>query len=172
MNKEINNPEDKKIKQLLDAIGSDDTQIRTNARKQLAELGEKSIDYLMELVDHPKHIYRWEALKTLNDINDPLAIPISLQALEDDESDIRWIAAEGLINLGQKSIEPLLKLLIEKSDSVFVLAGAHHVFYDLKKTGKLPDKFPVDEILAATKKHELRKGIKSIAYEILNDKSN
>ncbi|MCW8816397.1 MAG: HEAT repeat domain-containing protein, partial [Ignavibacteriaceae bacterium] len=125
---------------------------------------------LMELLSHHKHIYRWEAVKTLEEISDPLSIPLFIQAMEDEKSDVRWLAAKGLIKLGKLSIKPLLKTLEKKSDSVFVLEGAHHVFYDLKENKMLPKDFPIDKLLSALKNPEWVESVKPVAYEILNNK--
>jgi len=161
------NPEDLEIKQLLNALGSEDGMERKKARKKLVAKGTDMIDYLMELVHHPKHIYRWEALKTMEEIRDVSCIPLFIEALEDDESDIRWIAAEGLIKLGIQSIRPILKALVEKPASTFTLAGAHHVFYDLKKSNELPKDFPVDKLLSVLKGPGWGGSVKPTAYELL-----
>jgi HEAT repeat protein len=163
------NPENLEIHQLLETLGSKDGMERQNAREKLVAKGKSMIDFLMELLNHPKHIFRWEALKTMEEIGDPISIPLFIRALEDDESDVRWIVAEGLIKLGDQSIKPLLKILIEKSDSIFILAGAHHVFYDLKKAGKLPAGFPIDKLLTELKNPEWEKSVKPLAFELLKD---
>lgn len=162
---------DIKIKELFNSLLSEDGMARKSARKELVRIGNDVVDYLIEYVNHPKHLYRWEAMKTLEEIADPSSIPLFIEALEDDESDIRWIAAEGLINIGEESIEPLLKNLIEKSNSVFVLERAHHVFHDLNKEGNLPDNFPVNEFLTTIKKSNSEEAIKLLAYQILNEKN-
>ncbi|MGA7836557.1 MAG: HEAT repeat domain-containing protein [Ignavibacteriaceae bacterium] len=169
MDKSLNTSEDLEIRQLIKSLCSNDGLERQNARTALAEKGNKSIDFLMELLNSPKHMYRWEAIKTIKEINDPESIPIYLNALEDEKSDIRWIAAEGLINMGNLSVEPLLKRLLEKSEAVFVLEGAHHVFIDLKKNKMLPDDFPIDKLLLALKDTGLVENIKSIAHELLEN---
>ncbi len=165
----MKNPEDLEIQQLLKTLGSKNGIEREKAREKLVAKGKDMLDFLMELLNHPKHIYRWEALKTMVEIGDPISIPLFIQALEDDESDVRWIAAEGLIKLGFQSIKPLLKTLIEKSDFIFVLAGTHHVFYELKKTEKLPEGFPIDNFLSALKSPGWKGSVKPMAYEILNN---
>ena len=142
---------------------------RKEARRKLVSKGKAIIEFLTELIEHPKHILRWEALKVLQEIGDPMAIPMFIQALEDDESDVRWIAAEGLIKLGVPSIRPLLTALIDKSDSIFVLAAGHHVFYDLKKTNKLPEDFPFDKLLSALKSSKWIESVKPIAYDLLRN---
>ena len=88
--------------------------------------------------------------------------------MEDDKSDVRWIAAKALINIGKPVVKPLLKTLIEKSDYVFILEGAHHVFYDLHEKGMLPDDFPSDKLLSALKNPEWIDSVKPLAYEILD----
>lgn len=169
MEKVIKKTEDLEIQKLLKTLVSDDGMERKKAREKLVEKGENVIDYLIELLYHPKHIYRWEALKTMEEIGDPLSIPMFIEALEDDESDIRWIAAEGLIKLGLQSVTPLLKIVIEKLDSIFILSGAHHVLYDLKKNNKLPEDFPVDKLLPVLKHPESKHRIKLIAFELMDN---
>ena len=169
MDKTLLNIEDSELRQLLETLGSDDGMKRKKAREALVEKGKVSIDFLLELLSHPKHIYRWEAVKTLEEIGDPLAIPLLIQALEDDKGDVRWIAAKGLVKLGKKSILPLLKVLEEKSDSVFILEGAHHVFSDLRENNELPEGFPIDKILTALKNPEWVISVKPLIYQTISD---
>jgi HEAT repeat protein len=169
MDKPINNSKDSELHQLIKELGSDNGMEREKARKALVAKGKDSLDYLMELLFHPRHIYRWEAVKTMEEIGDPDSIPMLIQGLEDDKSDVRWIAAEGLIRIGFQSVEPLLRTLIEKSDSVFVLEGAHHVFFDLEEKGELPDGFPVDNLLSLLKNPEWAESVKPLVYQILNN---
>lgn len=164
-NKGMKNPE---MKELIIKLGGNDGIEREKARKALVKIGRDSIDFLMELLLHPKHIYRWEAVKTIEEIGDPVSIPILIQALEDDKGDVRWIAAKGLIKLGADSIRPLLKMLEQKSDSVLLLEGAHHVFFDLKENKLLPKGFPIDKLLASLRTPDWVDSVKPLAYEILN----
>jgi HEAT repeat protein len=87
--------------------------------------------------------------------------------MEDEKSDVRWLAAKGLIKLGKLSIKPLLKTLEKKSNSLFVLEGAHHVFYDLKENKMLPKDFPIDKLLSALRNPEWLDSVKPLAYQIL-----
>ena len=157
-----------KIQELIKTLGSDNGMERQSAREELVAIGRDSVGFLMELLSHPKHIYRWEAVKTMEEICDPVSIPLFIQAMEDEKSDVRWLAAKGLIKLGKLSIKPLLKTLEKKSDSVFVLEGAHHVFFDLKENKMLPKDFPIDKLLSALRNPEWVESVKPVAYEILN----
>ena len=78
---------------------------------------------------------RWEAAKSLSDIADPAAAPALVQALEDPETGVRWLAAEGLIRMRSACLQPLLHALTERADSVWLRDGAHHVLHDLAKMG-------------------------------------
>lgn len=162
------NSEDVEIHSLLESLGSDNGQERKKAREALVSKGKSVIDYLMELLNHPKHIYRWEAVKTLEEIADPDSVPILIEALDDNKGDVRWIAAEALVKIGLPSIKPLLTILMEKTDSVFLLEGAHHVFFELKEKGMLPANFPVDQLLELLKNPEMNQSVKPLADKILN----
>jgi len=165
-NKKVN---ESKIKKLIVELGDDKGLKRQEAREELVKIGRDSIDYLLELLTHPKHIYRWEAVKTLEEIEDPVTIPLLIQALEDDKGDVRWIAAKGLIKLGKASIVPLLKALEEKSDSVLVLGGAHHVFFDLREKNELPKGFPIKKLLESIKSPEWSVSVKPLVNKLLKN---
>jgi HEAT repeat protein len=168
MDSVFNNSEDAEIHQLIEKLYSEDGMERQKARKALVAKGKDMIDFLMELLNHQKYIYRWEALKTMEEIGDPAAIPLFIRALEDDKVDVRWIAERGLIKLGMLSVKPLLKVLIRKSDSVFILAGAHHIFYDLRENGVTPTDFAVDKLLSALKNTTKVDSIIPMASGLLN----
>lgn len=160
---------DTEIKKLIDSLKSNDGLKRQNAREELVKIGKDSVDYLAELLSYPKHIYRWEAVKTFAEIGDSITIPMLIQALEDDVVGIRWIAAEGLIKLGKQSIKPLLETLTKKSDSVFILEGVHHVFYDLREKNELPKGFPIEKLLSALKNSEWAASAIPLVIELLKN---
>ena len=72
-----------------------------------------------------------------------------MKALEDEEFDVRWLAAEGLIKMNIKGLKPLLKALEHRGDSALLLEGAHHVFHDLAKGGLRKSLAPVLAALEA-----------------------
>ena len=167
MNKTEKKNDDQELKKLIKNLSSNSLVERKNARKKLASMGIVVIDILSELIMHPKYQIRWEAVKILEEIDDPVAIPLLIQAMEDEYRDIRWIAADGLIKLGRKSILPVLKAVIDSPGSIFILSGAHHVLHDLMINKKLPRDFPIKNFLSAIKYPELNSGIKSLAYDLV-----
>ena len=141
---------------------------REQFRKELVNMGETVIPHLLELLKHPKQVLRWESMKALSEISHPSLIPVFINELESDEGDIRWMAAEGLINIGEPVVKPILESLMEKSDSVFVLSGAHHVFYELSEKKQLPENFQVHELLPLLKKVGNEENLKVEVFGILS----
>jgi HEAT repeat protein len=101
------------------------------ARKALVEMGDVAVPHLMGALNHRKGWVRWEAAKALGQIPGPVATDALVIALGDNSFDVRWLAAEGLIARGREGLAPLMKALIEESDSVVLREGAHHVLFDL-----------------------------------------
>lgn len=124
--------------------------IRHSAREKIVSLGTVAVEYLAELLENPKKIIRWEAVKALAEIADPASAPLFILALEDKDEDIRWIAAVGLIILGPISIKPIFESLIQKPDSLFLRKGAHHVLNTFSKKGIGPDAKSLIKALEST----------------------
>lgn len=122
--------------------------LRKKAREELVEIGEPSIEILKNLATSKDETARWEALVTIVQIGSNDTLNILLKALEDEEFSIRWLAAEGLVNLGKISILPLLHTLRDNPDSAYARRGTHHVLRELKKKGVFIDHFALIETLA------------------------
>ena len=119
------------LSSLMSKLGNKDGLKRERARLALVFIGQPAVVSLVKaLSDHRKDV-RWEAAKALGDIADPAAAPAMVAALQDRVFDIRWLAAEGLIAMGREAIVPLVKALIENSNSVWLREGAHHILHDL-----------------------------------------
>lgn len=78
------------------------------------------------LLDPRTHV-RWEAAKALSAIADPVSAPALMHALEDESEDVRWVASEGLIALGQTGVRTVLSGLIKRAGSVPYCKSARHV---------------------------------------------
>ena len=162
--------EKNEVRQLIKNLDSKNGRERLKSRQQLVSKGKSVLEPLIEQLDNPSYRVQWEAMKTLEEIGDPGTIPVFIQALEDDESEIRWLAAEGLIGTGFNCVVPLLKTLLEKSESnsIFTYAGAHHIFYDLRKKNALPEGFPVDKLLSVLKNPGWTENLNLVVFKILN----
>ncbi len=157
------------LESLILDLGSEDSFLRQRARRELVQMGPAVVDYLSEIILFPeyvKHAYRWEALKTLVEMRNPAAIPVFIAALEDKDSDIRWLAAEGLIKLKRLSFSPLLEALEKRPESAFLRLGAHHVLSDLKK--EFPARDKLDQFLYMLKKNDRESNISVLANQLRN----
>ena len=125
----------KSIKLLINELASEDGVERVKARKSLVNIGYTAVGPLVEAMASRQEWVRWEATKTLAQIGDPSATQALIGALHDNTSDVRWLAAEGLIHIGNAAIKPLLKALIEHPDSLWMREGVHHVLHDLPESG-------------------------------------
>lgn len=123
---------EKETEALIKIFYGKDVIARKKARYDLIKIGKPAINYLNGLLNDPKMHIRWEAIKTLSQIAAPESIPVLIKALENDDFDVRWMAAEGLIDIGKQSIKPLLKALSQNEDSNYLLEGAHHILKGLE----------------------------------------
>jgi len=82
---------------------------------------------LIECLHDDDETVRWEAARTLRDIPDPSAAEDLVNTLPDPVPEIRWLAAEALIELGESAFKPLLRGLLEHFDSPDFRTSAHHI---------------------------------------------
>jgi HEAT repeat protein len=123
------------INSLIAALDSHDVTARQHAREALVRIGKPAVAPLIEELTDPSDDVRWEAAKALGQIGDPEAAPALVNALEDENSGVRWLAAEGLIALEREGLAPLLQALEKRPDSGWLRQGAHHVLHDLAGKG-------------------------------------
>ena len=125
------------IESLMDMLASKNSVTRQRARKSLVTLGKPAVLSLTRALKNSKlnHL-RWEAAKTLGAIGDTKAIPSLVQALEDSDMDVTWLAAEGLRKFKKAAWSKLLRALIKSGeDSVLLRHGVHHVLKFQKEEG-------------------------------------
>lgn len=120
-----------------------DGVVREHARRELVDIGKPAVGALIEALSAEVDYVRWEAAKALGQIADPLAAPALVNALEDRHGSVRWLAASALIAIGCSSLEPLLRALEQRSESVWLREGAHHILHDLSHLAAAPQLEPV-----------------------------
>jgi HEAT repeat protein len=162
----IEDTREPRIRSLLDNLASRDPVVREKARWSLVVVGKPAVPSLIPLLSHRKVHIRWETAKTLCDIADPIAAIALVNALDDSEGDVRWLAAEGLAALGCDGLQPLLAALLERAQSTWFCEGAHHVCHALankKKLGTI-----LRPVLAALEHAEPAIGVPLAAYIALS----
>jgi HEAT repeat protein len=120
---------------LVATLGDSNGLARQHAREALVGIGQPAVPSLNTALASPYEQVRWEAAKALSEIAAPESMPGLVIALEDREFSVRWIAAEGLVAIGNRSVEPLLEALVVRGDRQWLREGAHHVLKALSKRG-------------------------------------
>ena len=128
--------------------------LRKKAREELVEIGDPSLEVLKELANNKDQNARWEAIITIVQIGSNETLGVLLKALDDEEFSIRWLAAEGLANLGKISLIPLLHKLRNNPDSGILRRSTFHVLRELMKKGIFQDEFDLINLLADDYQHE------------------
>ena len=116
----------RKVRSLLADLATGDVVVRRRARGDLVALGETALPAMLEELAHGGFQVRWEVAKTLGEMQLPGAVPGLIAALEDEEQDVRWLAAVALARTGGPAVEPLLRTLDERPDDLYLRQGVHH----------------------------------------------
>jgi len=120
-------------KTLVADLANHNDSVRVKARHSLVAMGKAAVPLLTEALKSQNSLTKWEAAKALGEIGDPNTASALVEALEDEDFDVRWLAAEGLTKMNINALRPLLLALEKRGDSFFLQEGAHHVFHDLAK---------------------------------------
>jgi HEAT repeat protein len=125
------------LESLIGLLESKNGATRMKARKSLAVLGKPAVSSLIRILQNSKQDHvRWEAAKTLGAIGDTRAIPSLVNALEDSDQGVVWLAAEALSKFKKVAWPQLLRALVKSDkDSVLLRQGAHHVLRKQKEDG-------------------------------------
>jgi HEAT repeat protein len=126
------------ITKLIDELSSPRSAERERARDQLVAVGEPAVPELVATCETVDDRGRLEIYKALTEISDAAAIPMLIRGLEDEYQDVRWVAAEGLLNIGAPAVGPLLLALIDRARDHTILDGALHVLRGLSRRGAEP----------------------------------
>jgi len=93
------------IDPLIADLDSRNGLVRQRARIALIRMGEPAVPGLIKALGTRNGPTHWEAAKALSLIGDPRSVQALVQALEDNEFGVRWLAAEGLISVGYCSLD-------------------------------------------------------------------
>jgi HEAT repeat protein len=157
---------DTNLKSLMGMLENKDGLIRQKARIALVEMGDSAVIPLSEALTHSKlDQTRWAAAKALGEIVDVRSIPALVNALDDKDTDVAWLAGVALKKFEKAAWKILLQKLIESGvDSVRLRNGTRHVFSGQKEEG-FNDL--LEELMTALEDTALPESSAIVATEIL-----
>ena len=121
------------VEEHVSALSSMEAVTRERAREALIRIGSPAVEGVVELLKHPQQHARWEACKTLEGIAHPSAASSLVEAMADEDQDVRWVAGAAMIALKRDGLEPLLVALMDKDRVARLQSAAHHVAHELSR---------------------------------------
>lgn len=128
---------DEYLQRLIDDLSGGDGMARMRARETLALVGDPAVPRLQALLAGRDKRLRWEAAKTLAAIVDPGSLAEFLGLLDDPDSDIRWLAATGIIAVGPRAAKPVVQALASPSLSRGRLEMSRRILGELSADNKV-----------------------------------
>ncbi len=95
---------DDRIAELIEQLKSMDEMTRINATQELRKIGKPAVLALTEALNEGNI----DAIRALRDIGDASSLSALIEALKDEDSEVRWRAALALGKIGDKSAVPVL----------------------------------------------------------------
>ncbi len=77
---------------------------RQATRENLVAMDRDATPVFLRLLENPDSRVRWEAALAPKHLADPAAAEALVEALKDENGDVRWVAAEGLGAIGEASL--------------------------------------------------------------------
>ena len=119
------------IPDLVAQLGSGDARVRRRARNDLVAVGPLALSALTQALEDRNPHVRSEAARALGRIRDAVVADALVKRLEDDNLEVRWTAAEGLVALGRDGLVAILRAMLQERASVRRREGAHRVLRSL-----------------------------------------
>jgi len=111
------------IKVLIESLADPDWTIRKSAMQALSEIGDNAIDQLIESLIEPNEDIRDGCLTALVRIGDR-ALNRLFDDIESIDNNQRYLIRKGMVKLGSKVVEPLIRLFHARKPEVMAFAAA------------------------------------------------
>ncbi len=112
---------------LLRALRGADEQLSSQIFASLVKLGSLAVPALISKSKSSSAHIRWNCARALGEIHDRRALPVLVDALQDDDHSVAWMAAKGLAQFGKDGLKPVLELLIGASMTPWLAETASYV---------------------------------------------
>jgi hypothetical protein len=112
---------------------------RTEQHQQISptDYARPALQKLVQSLKSPDMRVRCKAARDLREASDPATAQALVEALEDNEIEVRWLASEALASLGAAAVIPLLEALTTRFESNHTRDGARHILHAMQQRGEL-----------------------------------
>jgi HEAT repeat protein len=111
------------IKVLVDSLADPDWTIRKSAMQALAEIGENAVDLLIDALRDPNEDVRDGSLSALFRIGD-VGLKKLFEFVETADDNLRYLTRKGMVKLGTKIVDPLVRLFRSGKPEIMVFSAA------------------------------------------------
>jgi HEAT repeat protein len=112
---------------LLNALPGADERMSSQIFMALVALGHVAVPVLLDFAHSTSSWMRWHSIRALGAIRDPRALPVLVEALQDTDHSVAWMAAKGLAPYGRVCVEPVLHMLTTARMTPWVVETASYV---------------------------------------------
>jgi hypothetical protein len=114
---------------LLNALPGADERMSSQIFMALVSLGHVAVPVLLDFSHSHSSWMRWHSIRALSAIHDQRAFPVLVNALQDSDHSVAWMAAKGLVHFGSECVEPVLHMLCTAHMTPWVVETASYVLH-------------------------------------------
>lgn len=151
---------------LLSALHGADEQMGSQIFSSLVKLGSMAVPVLLQESKSNSAWMRWHANRALGEIRDIRALPVLVNALQDPDHAVAWVAAKSLVQFGRLSIKPVLELLMTAQMTPWLAETASYVLHS-RIQRSLDEKPILDPLVQRMREGSLRVGTATAAQKAL-----
>ena len=111
------------IKVLISSLADPDWTIRKSAVQALSEIGENAVDLMIEALRDPNEDVRDGCLHSLFKIGDSALVKL-FEFLETIDDNLRYLIRKGMVKLGGKVVDPLVRLFRAGKPEIMTFSAA------------------------------------------------
>ncbi|AKB78972.1 putative lyase [Methanosarcina horonobensis HB-1 = JCM 15518] len=124
--------EEPEIEALIKDLNAQDVDVKADSVKVLVEIGEPAVEPLIQALGAEDPEIRENAAITLGKIKDERAIKPLFCLLTDEEWEVEKAATDALIAIGEPAVEPLIEILQNENEDIFLQMKAVQVLAGIK----------------------------------------